>query len=365
MSGGVGVSLGSNGLTQIASSATCASAYTYFNQTTSMLYWVALSASVVDQVFCSMTTTGTLITTSGRYAAFPAASCDAIRTYYAAPAGIYYIVSVGRVYCDTTQNPASTWTPGTSAASTNPISCKALKVMFPDLASGVYWLRTSGTNNQAYCDMSSGSGWTLIMKMGGNAMCWGSGIWTSGTAYNPTALLDASFPSGYDAKSQLFDGMSDVGKLKFVNTLGSTTVSFASNASPRTLMTSTTVPFSPYPDYNSWRAVFSQDRANSPIFMRGGSPDTGNYGTFSCPRTNPFATPRGCGQVCMFCFQASDDSSNNYAQAPSSCNTGGCCNDVSSGLGLSSAYCGGGDGSSCSWRGSWSAQGQPVAVYAQ
>ena len=71
-------------------------------------------------------------------------------------------------------------------------------------------------------------------------------------------LSDTSYPSNIDAKSALFDAMSDVQNITLVNTLGSVTVSFAAASSPRNLMTTNNIAFSPYPSYRAWRTVFAQ-----------------------------------------------------------------------------------------------------------
>ena len=43
---------------------------------------------------------------------------------------------------------------------------------------------------QAYCDMSVTPARTLIMKLGGSDMCYGSPIWTSGVAHNAQLYVD-------------------------------------------------------------------------------------------------------------------------------------------------------------------------------
>ena len=128
---------------------------------------------------------------------------------------------------------------------------------------------------QAYCDMSVTPARTLIMKLGGSEMCYGSPVWTSGVAHNAQLFVDAlvrvsqltccrlsdtSYPNNIDAKSVLFDAMSDVQNITLVNTLGSVTVSFAAASSPRNLMTTNDIAFSPYPSYRAWRTVFTQVR---------------------------------------------------------------------------------------------------------
>jgi len=261
---------------------------------------------------------------------------------------------------------AITFTPGTQSSLLNPRSCKLLNVLFPDLGDGAYWLTTGTTafNTQTYCDMTGG-GWTLFMKMGGATMCYTSTRWFDGQSYNPNSLIDTTYASGTDAKSALFDSMNDVQTIKLVNSRGSVSVSFVSASSPRQLMTSTAIPFSQYPDYTAWRAVFSQDRSSAPIFIRGGQADTGNYASFACPRTNANAGPIGCGQTCMFCFNAADHNGIGGGDgALNSCNVAVGGNDVSSGIGLMSGTVCGGDQPSCSYQGRWSSLATAVNVWA-
>ena len=52
--------------------------------------------------------------------------------------------------------------------------------------------------------------------------------------------------------------MTDVQSITLVNTNGAVTVSFASASSPRNLMTTNNIAFSPYPSYRQWKRVFTQ-----------------------------------------------------------------------------------------------------------
>ena len=126
------------------------------------------------------------------------------------------------------------------------------------------------------------------MKLGSNSFCYGSTLWTNGVPYNPSkfvqyhqphsctianilpsplclthvsnSLLSSTFASGYDAKSALFDLYQGASQLRFSSSNGAVTVSFAWGSTPRDLMTTNNVPFSPYPDYQAWRAVFTSVR---------------------------------------------------------------------------------------------------------
>ena len=234
-----------------------------------------------------------------------------------------------------------------------PLSCNALKKAKPGSTDGVYSIAPDGmTRMDVYCDMTTaGGGWTLLMKLVGSSFCFASANWTSLFGFNEAATLDASVPAAgsSDAKSRAFYLMPDVTSLRFLTTHGQVTVSFLSPASAMTLMTTNTVPFAAYPDYTAWRAAFTQDRCQAPIFMRAGIALTNGN---TC-RSNPQNTPSGCGQLCTFCFQASD----------------GCCcgcnataNDVSAGVGLNSTYCGAGLGN-CSSAGTWSDPSQRTLVW--
>ena len=130
--------------------------------------------------------------------------------------------------------------------------------------------------------------------------------------------------------------MNDVSKLKFINTAAASVtglqhisfnsgalkalVSFAASSNPQNLMTTNNVAFSPYPDFSSWRAVFSVDRCGNPIFVRGGVQVTAGYNTFSCQRTNPGGFV-GCGQPLTFGFV----SNNCNTCCGTSFTGGGCC----------------------------------------
>ena len=238
-------------------------------------------------------------------------------------------------------------------------SCKALLAANKDAKSDVFWIDPNGgaTDDamQVYCDMTTdGGGWTLVMKLSAGSFCYGSGNWTASSTVNADKMLDATLPASaaYDAKSAAFYSMTDVTALRLATSKNkAVTVSFVKAASPRELMTTNTIDFAAYPKYADWKAAFGHDRGQAPIFMRAGvAVNSGN----TC-RTNPTATPTGCGQKCTFCYQAAD---------------GDCCpcaataNDVNSGLGQNSAYCGGST-STCSTAGSYSDPNLRTLVWAR
>ncbi len=245
------------------------------------------------------------------------------------------------------------------------VSCKAIHASYPALSDGVYTIDPDGDGGtdpfQVYCDMTTdGGGWTLIMKLSKNEFCYGSTRWTDQTPRNADKLLDTVMPSTqeYDAKSAAFHLIDEVTSLRFATSKNAAvTVSFASPATPETLMTTNDVPFSPYPDYQTWRAAFGHDRQCGPVFMRAGV----SIMAGSC-RTS-LAAPQGCGQPCTFCFQAADG---NYG---CKANPGQCGhsskNDVNSGVGNHAGNCGGGIPATCSAGGQWSTPDLRTLVWAR
>ena len=239
--------------------------------------------------------------------------------------------------------------------SPTPASCRAQKATNPSSADGIYTISpdgTSGNTFKVYCDMTTaGGGWTLVMKLGSNSYCYGSTNWTAKAPVAEASMTDTT-TGFFDAESRGFYLLGDTTSLRFDTKHGSVTVGFASPSSPQTLITTNTIPFSAYPDYTNWRAAFQQDRSQAPIFMRAGVAVTvGN----TC-RTNPNNTPSGCGQLCMFCYQAADTSC---------CGCAATNNDVNSGIGNNPAYCGGGVGSNCSSGGTWSDPNQQTLLWAK
>ena len=239
-------------------------------------------------------------------------------------------------------------------------SCKALLAGGEATTSGVYWLDPDGDGGAGvafpvWCDMTTdGGGWTLVMKLSAGAFCYGSVAWTDGKPVNPDKLLDVAFPAAgqYDAKSAAFDGLDDVQTLRLQTTSATVKVEFLKAATPRNLMTTNDVAFKAYPNYGLWKAAFGHDRGRAPIFMRAGKAVTAGN---TC-RTDPQSTPSGCGKVCVFCYQASDGDC-----CP--CATGGN-NDVNSGIGNHSEYCGGGQGN-CSTGSEWATKALRTLVWAR
>ena len=245
-------------------------------------------------------------------------------------------------------------------------SCKAIKAAAAEAVDGVYTIDPDGVGAgespfQVYCDMTTGEGgWTLVMKLSKNSFCYGSGNWTNSSAMNADKMLDSDLPNAlqYDAKSAAFYMLNDVSSLRFYTSKDkSVSVSFADSSSPRTLMTTNSIAFDPYPDYLTWRAAFGHDRQCGPVFMRAGSAITQG----SCRSGG--GVPSGCGQVCTFCFQAADGSYKCPA-SPGQCGSGSN-NDVNSGIGQNAAYCGGGQSGMCSTAGEWSTLNLRTLVWAR
>lgn len=264
--------------------------------------------------------------------------------------------STSPAHCGACDDPCPAGSACETAICVAPRSCRALLVANPASASGPYSIDADGVGPSqpfvAYCDMSGG-GWTLVLKLAAGDFCYGSLRWDEQAPLNESASLDP-MPQGagtYDAKSQAFYLVSDVTELRFDTLTGTVTTSFAFAASAQTLMTTNMVPFQQYPDRAAWVQAFGHDRHEAPIFMRAGQPVTAGN---AC-RNNPAATPNGCGQPCVFCYQAADGNC-----CP--CNVTG--NDVNSGIGNHPAYCGGGQ-ASCSTASVWSNPSNVTLVWAR
>jgi len=246
-----------------------------------------------------------------------------------------------------------------------PASCVALHEGSPSLPSGTYVIDPDGGGPDApfavYCDMvTDGGGWTLVMKLSKNDFCYESERWTDEFGYNEQYMLDPVLPAAqqYDAKSLAFFRLQDTTKIRFYTSRGfGTSVVFAEPSSPRILMTTNIVDFASYPDFEGWQKAFGAQRQCAPIFMRGGQCDwQGSCRTFG-------DCPIGCGQPCMFCFQASDGDYE-CPSAPGQCGSPWA-NDVTSGVGHSAAYCGGGSEDDCSSAGDWADSNLRTLVWAK
>ena len=99
----------------------------------------------------------------------------------------------------------------------------------------------------------------------------------------------------------------------------------------------------------TWKAAFGSDRNRAPVFVRAGT-----VVTDPAPicRSSNFVIS-GCGKPCVFCMMAGDGSG---------CPDSGGDNDISSGIGLNSGSCGGGDGEKCSASGKWSGDNRVVVM---
>jgi hypothetical protein len=130
---------------------------------------------------------------------------------------------------------------------------------------------------------------------------------------------------------------------------------FASQSSPQTLMTTNSIAPKAYPTWANWLTAFGTDRHNNPMFVRAGTPVTNP--TNPC-RTAALSYFAGCGKPCTFCMMAADGSG---------CGTGSIgANDVSTGLGLNGAFCGGGNTATCSTGGNWNGGVYPrILVWAK
>ena len=194
-----------------------------------------------------------------------------------------------------------------------------------------------------------GDKWALVMKLSKNDFCHGSSRWTDGEAFNADKMLDDSFPNHreYDAKHIAFHKLAGVTAIRLQTQSGSSEVYFEGSGTPEQLITTNDIKISAAGGFNSktywdsWQTTFGNARDRAPAFMR-----ADKFVTDPKPecRTDPWNAPSGCGKPCLFCMQAGDGSGCPVARAH---------NDISSGIGLSASYCGGGDSGDCSTSSNW------------
>jgi len=172
----------------------------------------------------------------------------------------------------------------------------------------------------------SGNAWALVMKLSKNEFCYGSSKWTSLTAFGASHLNARVIPTEgqYDAKSLAFSHLQGVKKILIESNHGNTaTLLFAGTSTPRTLLTTNTVAFSQYPDFDLWKSVFDPGTTyqKAAMFMRGGMSvqdpppvcRSANYDV------------QGSGLPCTLCF---------YASSGTGCPVAGGPEDVAIGIGL-------------------------------
>ena len=200
--------------------------------------------------------------------------------------------------------------------------------------------------------------WALVMKLSKNDFCYGSMRWNDGKAHNPDKMIDATTPGirSYDAKHIAFHKLKHVDAIRLQTTrfrgfLENPVIEFAGKGTPETLMTKNTVKLKKYPDWGHWKRAFGSDRNRAPAFFRAGRIVTDPKPI--CRNANFHIS--GCGKPCMFCMMAGDGSG---------CPTSGWHNDISSGVGLNAAYCGGGGADDCSASGHWSGNNR-VLIWAR
>lgn len=245
------------------------------------------------------------------------------------------------------------------------------------LPDGNYWFKstdtsyTGGSTFQTWCNLNSidKKGFSLIAKFSKNHFCYYSSNWRR-NEYNQGASRNNKMPGQrtYDTLNEAYGRMAVKGlyftghrnnDLKKASYIG-----FEKAACPRKLITTQDVKITTYPNWNTWMLHFGSGRQWGPQFMRNArwelaSKSYKNGASQRCRSEGQGSTrnPSGCGKKCVFCFQAGD---------------GNCChagcghhyNDVSFGLGLSSSYCGGGDGGDCSASGNWADSNNKVIVWA-
>jgi hypothetical protein len=189
--------------------------------------------------------------------------------------------------------------------------------------------------------------WVLVMKLSKADFCYGSPRWTDGRSFNADKMKDDTLPNHkeYDAKSAAFHTLSADGIKLQTNRVSfedAPVVEFRGVGTPEQLMTGEEIKLVKHPDWDTWKAAFGSDRDRAPTFVRAGK-------MVSDPapicRTLGSTEIQGCGKPCMFCMMANDGTGCPAAASGS---------DVNIGIGNNAAFCGGGDGSSCSASSKWS-----------
>lgn len=203
--------------------------------------------------------------------------------------------------------------------------------------------------------------WVLVMKLSKNDFCYGSKRWNDGKSFNPDKMIDTTMPNirSYDAKHIAFHKLKHVDAIKLqTNRLAGfremPVIEFAGKGTPETLMTKNSVKLKKHPNWHdwwNWKRAFGSDRNRAPAFFRAGRIVTDPKPVCR----NKGWRISGCGKPCMFCMMAGDGWG---------CPTSARHNDISSGIGLNAAYCGGGGKDDCSASGHWSGDNR-VLVWAR
>ncbi|CAK9030889.1 DUF2341 domain-containing protein [Durusdinium trenchii] len=195
--------------------------------------------------------------------------------------------------------------------------------------------------------------WVLLMKLSKNEFCHNSPRWTDGKGFNEDKMLDENLPNHkeYDAKSIAFHTLNGIDTIKLQTDSAAfdeaPEVHFKHEGTAEKLITTNEIAILGTGDFNTkkywqrWSKAFKNSRNLAPAFMR-----ADKFVRDPAPecRTNPTDNPSGCGKACVFCMQAADGDA---------CPAKSKHNDISKGIGLSQAFCGGGDRNDCSSSGSW------------
>lgn len=221
--------------------------------------------------------------------------------------------------------------------------------------SGAYYfsIPTIGTK-QIYVDLSVPGGYYLLMRgYSYDSLAYADSRWTDANDYSDSDLLSSAF--GNFAKTSAFYYMTGCNTIKITaggfggpgcdGNYRSFVFNFTGTNTPSNLMFTTANAMSwsnsGSNTYGNWRLTFGQDRDLNPSFQR--------FGSSSNQTIGEVRGSYGCGKPLMFGFQAHDGEP--------------FYNDVNSGLGTNSSYCGGNPGGFS--RGSWMANGGYVQIWAK